>query len=180
MSFQVNILKGSGLMKLVMIVLISFILVGCVTIEARHSFTPQKVANWKDLGGRIYQFECNECEITVAPLVLRSSEVREQEKPWIYVRFSGPKRIENCDLSFVTLENKITGERVVPMSAKTNVYNDDYFKKKTTDCYYYFNIGEEKGSIYNLYITDKVFGCTIDPIPYVYEEYTEWRPMQVM
>ena len=166
-------------MKLSIIVLISLMLVGWVTIETRHCYTPQKVANWKDLGSRIYQVECNGGEIKVAPIVLRTTAVQEQEKPWLYVRFRAPRRIENCDLSFVTLENKISGERVMPISANTNVYNDDYSEKKTTDCYYYFNIREEKSSVYDLYISDKVLGCTIDPIPYVYEEYTEWMPMQV-
>ncbi len=166
-------------MKLLIIVLISLTLVGCVTIEGRHSYSPQKVANWKDLGNRIYQFECNDGEIEVSPIVLRTTAVREQEKPWLHVRFHVPKRIETCDLSFVTLENKISGERVTPISAKPNVFNNDQ-TIPIYDCYYYFDIKEDKASQYILHISDKVLGCTIDPIHYEYEEYTEWWPMQLM
>ncbi len=166
-------------MKTSIIVLLSFILVGCVTIEGRHSYAPQKVANWKDLGNRIYQFECNGGEIEVSPIVLRTTAVQEQEKPWLYVRFHVPKRIETCNPSFVTLENKISGERITPISAKPNVFSNDQ-TIPIYDCYYYFDIKGDKATQYILHISDKVLGCTIVPIPYVYEEYTEWQPMQIM
>lgn len=164
--------------KLSIIVLISLSLVGCVTIEGRHSYTPQKTANWKDLGNRTYQFECNGGEIEVNPIVLRPTIVGEQEKPWFYVRFHVPRRIDTCDLSFVTLENKISGERVTPISAKPNVFNNDG-TLPIYDCYYYFDIKEDKASQHILHISDKVLGCTVDPISYAYEEYTEWWPVDI-
>lgn len=158
--------------KLFIILLLSLILAGCGTIERRYSYTPQKATNWKDLGRRTYQFECNGGEIEVNPIVLRPTIVGEK-KPWLYVRFHIPRRIDTCDLSFVTLENKISGERVAPISTNPNVFNN----KGTLpiyDCYYYFDIKEDKGSQYILHVSDKVLGCPVDPIPYAYEEYAEW------
>jgi hypothetical protein len=165
-------------MKLSIIVLISLIFAGCVSIETRNSYTPQKVANWKELSNRIYQFSCNGGEIEVSPIVLRPTIVGELEKPWIFVRFHVPKRIETCDLSFVTLENKISGERVTPISAKPNVFNNDQ-TIPIYNCYYYFDIKEDKASQYVLHISDKVLGCAVAPIPYIYEKYTEWWPMDI-
>ena len=164
-------------MKLSIIVLFSLIFVGCATAETRHSYTPQKVTSWKNLGNRIYQFECNGGDIEVSPIVLRTTAVREQEKPWLFVRFHVPKRIESCDLSFVTLENKISGERVTPISAKPNAFNNNQ-TVPIYNCYYSFDINEDKASQYILHISDNVLGCVVDPIPYVYEEYTEWVPIQ--
>jgi hypothetical protein len=166
-------------MKTSIIVLISLILVGCATVETRHSYTPQKETNWKDLGNRSYQFGCNGGEIEVNPIVLRPTVIGEQKKPWLYVRFHVPNRIEACDLSFVTLENKISGARITPISAKPNAFNNDQ-TIPIYDCYYYFDIKEDKTLQYILYISEKVLSCTIDPIPYMYEEYTEWMPMQIM
>lgn len=165
-------------MKLSIIVLFSLIFAGCATAEMRHSYTPQKVANWKYLGNRTYQFRCNGGEIDVNPLVLRPAIAGEQGKPWLYARFHVPKRIRTCDKSFVTLENKISGERVVPISATPNIFNNNDQTAPIYDCYYYFDIKEDKASQYVLHISDEVLGCTVDPIPYAYEEYTEWMPIQ--
>ena len=165
--------------KLLIMVSVVFLITGCGTFETRHCYSPQNAPNWKSLGSRNYQFECNSGEVKVAPIVLSTTEIQEQEKPWIYMNFRSTKRIKNCDLSFVSLENKISGERVEPINAKTNVLDDDHFEKKTTYCYYYFDIGEEKSLKYNLCISDEVFGCKVDPIPYAYEEVTEWVPTQL-
>lgn len=164
--------------KFLIIGLIGFFLIGCITVATRHYYTPKSAPNWRRIGGRSYQFKCNNGEVEIAPIVLSTTEVKTQEKPWIYVNFRSTKRIENCDLSFVTLKNKVSGERVAPINAKTNVLNDDHLEKKTTYCYYYFDIKEEEGAEYNLCISDEVFGCKVEPVPYRYEKATDWEPVQ--
>lgn len=151
---------------------------GCATIETRHQYTPQKSLNWKKLAGGVYQFECNRGEVQVSPIVLKTSLLKEQKIPWIYVNFRRPQRIENCDLSFVTLENEISGEVIQPIKAETNILNDNHLEKKTTYCYYYFDIEEEKKIMYSINISENVFGCKVDPITYKYDESTQLETIQ--
>jgi hypothetical protein len=175
---KIKSLKEGEAMKSLVIVLIGLSFMGCGTIEARHSYAPQKTANWKALSNRVYQFECNGGKIEVSSIVLQTTAVREQEKPWLHVRFSVPKRIERCSLSFIALENQISGEQVAPISSSPNAFNNDR-TVPIYDCYYYFDIKADKGTQYILHVSDKVLGCAIDPISYNYKESTEWIPIQL-
>lgn len=168
----------SDYVKSLMLLSMVFFVIGCGTYQTRHCYSPQNTPNWENVGNRNYKFKCKGGEIEVSPIVLSTTEVKEQEKPWILVFFRRPSRIKNCNLSFVTLENKISGVRVEPTSAKTNVLNDDNFEKKTTYCYYYFDIKEDKNSSYILHISDEVCDCKVDSIPYMYEETTKWEAIQ--
>ena len=166
-------------MKASIILLMSLVLIGCGTIEKRHLYAPQNEVNWKSFGNKSSKFVCNRGEIQVTPIVLHTTEVQAQEKPWLYIRLQATSRIQNCDLLFLSLENKLSKQQISPISAKTHLFNDNHLKIKTTDCYYYFDMSEDKGSVYDLYISDKVLNCKVDPISYRYQEATEWVPIQL-
>jgi len=172
--------KRNNHRKILLITLSIFFIAGCGTFQTRHYYSPQNAPNWKNLGGRSFQFNCNDSKIEIMPIVLSTNGILEQKKPWIYINIQSLKRVENCDTSFILLRDRSSGKTVVPMRAETNTFNDDYFEKKTTYCYYYFDIEAEKNLTYDLFISDELLGCKVDPIPYKYEETTEWVPIQIM
>lgn len=171
---------------------------GCETYERRINLSPQKALTWKEVSPRHYQSGCNGGEVEVSPVVLgvegsgytfffipipsgdkERLKIANEKGPWLYVRFRNKTRIESCDLSFISLEDQSSGDRIIPTSAETHLYNDDHFKKHTTSCAYYFNLDKNPKSKYNFHVSKEVFDCNIEPIPYKYEKayqtfFMEW------
>ena len=183
-------------------ILYCFVLVlalnGCATYERRINLTPQKASTWKELSPRCFQSGCNQGEVQVSPLVLgvegsgytfffmpipgskESLKSANQEGPWMYVKFRSKTRIESCDLSFISLEDQKSGNQINPFKAETAVINNDYSGIHEADCRYFFDLKENPESRYNLHVSKKVFGCDLEPIPYIYEKASEFWPMQMM
>ncbi len=176
--------------------IIVLIVAGCGAYQKRIYYAPQSVTAWKNVGVRHYQFECNDGDVRVSPIVLSAKEwakgylwvpipsgenkemqVHNRNQPWSFIRFRRKSRIEACELSFVLLESRVSGERIAPTSVETNIYNDDHFSKQTTDCLYYFDVKQNPKASYNLTISENVLGCRVNPIPYTFEHATEYYPV---
>ncbi len=86
-------------------------------------------------------------------------------------------RIVSCDMSFVWLVDRSSGERIEPSRVKTYTYNDDDFIKQTTNCMYLFNLEQDAYKSYDLHISEDLFGCMINSITYTFDQATEYYPL---
>ncbi|MFA5088127.1 MAG: hypothetical protein WC552_03730 [Candidatus Omnitrophota bacterium] len=184
--------------KFLPFIVLILLLNGCATYEKRVYLSPTGAPAWVNTSPRHYQSGCNEGEVEVSPIVLgvegegsmdlfvpipgsrKRLNMLNEKGPWVLVSFRNKTRIESCELSYVSLENQDSGDRIIPISAETHVYNDDHFEKHRTDCYYYFDLGKDIKSRYNLSVSKEIFNCIIEPIPYIYEKVFEMSPRQMM
>lgn len=157
--------------KLPAILIVTVLTTGCVRMI--HQYSPQRAPNWKnDAFTYPFKYQCNGVEVGVYPLKIYPGGV---DKPSLAIDIRNPKGQEPCELSFLWLENKQTGQRMKPINVETLYYNDNI----TTVCSYSFDIIEDKNARYNLHFSDQVLGCQIDPIPYIFEKTLEF-PQEVM
>lgn len=158
-------------LKFLSIAIMAFLTTGCVNII--HQYSPQKAINWKKDYTDHYKYQCNGAEVGVFPL---KTYPVGGDKPSLAIDIYNPKGQETCELSFLWLENKQTGQRINPIKMETLYYND----KMTTICSYSFDIPENRNVQYNLHISDQLLNCPIDPIPYIFEKTWEIQPQQLM
>jgi hypothetical protein len=158
--------------KLVSVIAMAVLATGCVNII--HQYSPQRAPNWEnDAFSFRLKYQCNGAEVGVYPL---KTYPVEGDKPSLAIDIHNPKGQKTCELSFLWLENKQTGKGINPIKVETLNYND----KMTTVCSYSFDIPENKNVQYNLRISDELLGCSVAPIPYVFEKTWEMQPQQLM
>jgi len=158
--------------KLSAIFMLTVLTTGCVSMI--HQYSPQRAPNWKnDPFTYPFKYQCDGAEIGVYPLEVYPIGM---ENPSLVIDIHNPKGQEACDLSFLWLENKQTGQRMNPIEVETLYYND----KMTTVFSYSFDIHGDKNVRYNLHFSDLLLGCPIDPIPYIFEKTWEMPFQEVM
>jgi len=170
---------------------------GCATYEKRIQLSPQETTGWKEVGSKTYQYKCDQGEVDVSPIVLGYASrggfdffipipvSKEQLKKdnetdaWFYIQFRSINPIDLHDLSYIFLVDQSTGRRVTPKSAG-EIMNGKYEGRYTYACHYYFDLNKNFKGNYMLYISDKAFGCNVDPILLKYEKSFEFYPRQLM
>mgnify|MGYP001575156697 CR=1 FL=1 len=180
------------------IIAISIICYGCATYEKRNQLSPQESSGWIKKSSDTYQFQCNQGEVEVNPIVLgyeskgnfdffvpipeskKELEQANKDDAWVYIQFRNTKAIEACNLSYVFLENQESGNRVSPVSANNIPANGLYKGKYTHGCHYFFNLNETGNENYSLHISEEVFNCRISPILLKHEKSFEMIPRQLM
>lgn len=159
-------------LKFLSIAIMAFLTIGCVNII--HQYSPQKAINWKKDYSDHYKYQCNGAEIGVFPLQTKPTY---RGKPWMSVSVHNPKgHQEACKVSSLWLENTETGQRMNPIKVEVPYSRD----KTRMHCYYFFDMPENNEVRYSLHISDKLLGCSIDPIPYIFEKTWEVQPQDVM
>ena len=169
---------GIGHLKLLFIVMIIFSTTGCVSMIQQYSprrTSGWKSCGWKEFGVHHYKYECNGSAVGVYPI--QTKPLRNGMQPVLSIDIHVPQVAEEaCNLSCLWLENKNTGQRVNPIKVETYPLTD----KTTMLCYYSFDIQGDKNVQYDLYVSDRLLGCPIEPIPYVFEKTWVVQPQDVM
>lgn len=163
--------------------------------DKRMYYSPQPTEGWKSVGGRFYQFTCGQERVRVSPIVLSVREYADaylwipvptgdgkeikmqgRDKPWSIVEFYRAPREGLCEPGFFSLVNLTTGERTAPSSAETRKHVDSSSKREFVSCLYLYDIKQDPGVEYKLYLSDEALGCKATPIPYTFEEATKYWP----
>jgi hypothetical protein len=161
--------------------------------DKRTYYSPQPAEGWSSVGGRFYQFKCNQERVRVSPIVL---EVREwadaylgipvpkgeqkevkmagRDKPWTIVEFYRTPRNGSCELEYFWLISLSTGDRIPPSSAETRKYTDPSSLREFVSCIYLYDIKKDSNTTYRLYLSDDTLGCKAEPITYIFEEATRY------
>ena len=178
--------------------LVAIFLTGCATYTKSIQLSPQKTAGWQKESPNTYQYECNQGEVKVGPIVLRhesmgnfdffipiptsKEELRKtnEKNVWFYVQFRDSKPIKSCNLSYVSLVDQSSGDRVTPKSSMDIPINGTYKGKYTHGCHYYFDLSKNPEDDYTLYISEEVFHCSINPINFKKEKSFDFRPRELM
>ena len=63
---------------------------------------------------------------------------------WFYVGFRDVDPIESCDLSYVSLVDKSSGNRIVPIDSMDIPSSGIHKGKYTHTCHYYFDLDENE------------------------------------
>ena len=186
--------------KFLCLILILLLFSGCgtATYEKRVQLSPQKTGGWEKSSPHTFQYECNQGEVKVGPIVLgyksagdvsllipipaSQKEVRKMNEAdaWVYVEFRDTNPIESCDLSYVSLVNQGSGKRLTPTNSMDIPSNGQYKGKYTHACHYYFDVDKNSKGDYLLYISEEVFDCRIRPIQLKHEESTEFHTRELM
>lgn len=180
------------------ILFVILFLTGCASYERRINLSPQDSFGWERIHERYYRTGCNTGEVEVKPIVLGvegegqtfffvpipsasqgGSDLIKQKGAWTYLTFESDRRIDSCELSFVTLRDNASGKEIRPIDSETTVY-PIISGKYSTGCRYYFDLNEIKKEEYSLIISKKVFNCRIEPILYEYEKARQTFMMQMM
>ena len=181
-----------------MFIAITIFLGGCATYEKRIQLSPQKSAGWEKESQNIYQYECNQGEVKVAPIVLgydskgnfdffvpipdskKTLDKANQEDAWLYIQFRDTNPINSCDLAYVSLVNQRSGYRIAPKNSRDIPVNGLHKKKYTHACHYFFDLNKNIEDDYMLYISDQLFRCSIDPVLFKKEKSFKFTPKQMM
>lgn len=185
-------------MKIYLLIILTLLFSGCATYDKRIQLSPQKTAGWEKESPHTYQYECNEGEVKIGPIVLRhesmgsfdffipipnsKEELRKtnEKNVWFYIQFRNTKPINSCDLSYVSLVDQNSGDRITPDNSMDIPINGIYKGKYTHGCHYYFDLSKNPEGDYTLYISEEVFNCSINPINFKKEKSFELRPRQLM
>jgi hypothetical protein len=179
---------------LVMSVLVS----GCGfgTYYKQKYYAPQPTGGWNLVGGSVYRFRCDAEEVRVSPIILDERESanaymwipvqKTEEKkikikedidtPWSRVEFKRTPRTESCELTYFSLINAVTGERIAPSKAEIIGRTALSSKTESLHCLYLYNIKEEPNTKYELFVSDDALGCKVTPIVYKFKESTGYWP----
>lgn len=183
--------------QIIQALMISVLICGCATYEKRIQLSPQKTTGWKEVSPNTYLYKCDQGEVEVSPVVLGYASrggfdffipipvSKEQLKKdneadaWFYIQFRSINPIDLHDLSYILLVDQSTGRRVTPKSSG-DIINGKFEGRYTYACHYYFDLNKNSEGNYTLYISDKVFGCSIKPILFKHEKSFEFYPRQLM
>lgn len=186
--------------KYLYLILITLLFNGCgsATYHKQVQLFPQKTVGWNKSSPHTFQYKCNQGEVKVSPIVLgyegkgdvslivpipaSKEELREmnQEDAWFYVEFRDVNPIESCDLSYVSLVDQSSGNRIAPRNSMDIPSNGKYKGKYTHGCHYFFDLDKNSKSDHLVYISEEVFGCSVKPIPFKYEKSVEFQTREWM
>lgn len=185
-------------MKKLSIIFLIFLFCGCASYERRINLVPQEVNGWKKNRSRYYEASCGDGTIWVNNIVLgyegggdmpffipipageKTLKKANAEDSWLYMGFISSNPIPSCDTSFLFLRNQTTGKLYYPTRADKVGGGDKWEGEYDISCYYYFDLPKDSQVGYDFHVSDKVFGCNINPLPLKYDRSFEVIPMQVM
>lgn len=180
------------------LVFVVLLLNGCATYTKSFQLSPQKASGWKKHGPRMYQYECGQGEVEVGSIVLSyestgdfnffipmpdsKEKVRKANEngAWMYLQFRDAKPIDSCALSYVSLVEQNSGKQIMPTRSMDVSINGTYEGKYAHICHYYFDLDKDLEGDYKLYISEKVFNCSVAPIPYKKERVFQFNPTELM
>jgi|GEM_PF-4135368 len=184
--------------KFLCVFIFVFILSGCASYEKRINLSPQNSVGWERIQERYYRTGCNTGEVKVTPIVLgvegegqtfffvpipsasqSGADLIKEKGAWTYLTFESVHKIDSCELSFISLKDCASGNRIKPISSETSSYAEGS-EKYLTGCHYYFDPNELVNEKYSLLISEEVFNCKIEPIFYKYEKARQIFLMQMM
>ncbi|MGE0267968.1 MAG: hypothetical protein AB7S78_05895 [Candidatus Omnitrophota bacterium] len=185
-------------MKRLSIIFLFFLSCGCASYERRINLVPQEANGWKKNHSRYYEASCGDGTIWVNNIVVgyegggdmpffipipagkETLKKANAEDAWLYMGLISKNPIESCDLSFLFLENQITGDHYRSTHAEILGGGNKWEGKNVIRCYYYFDLPKDSHAGYNLHVSEDVFNCSINPLPLKHDKSFEVIPMQVM